>query len=85
MKARTSSRLQPGLVFGLLVAIAIPAEARPRTGSPVSVGEVGFIGSTEYGRYPLIIVADNNFNAPFQRTLFLAFAGGAGLRLAGPR
>lgn len=26
------------------------------------------------GRFPLIIVADNNFNAPFQRTLFLAFA-----------
>lgn len=26
------------------------------------------------GRYPLIIVADNNFNAPYQRTLFLAFA-----------
>lgn len=26
------------------------------------------------GRYPLILVADNNFNAPFQRTLFLAFA-----------
>lgn len=26
------------------------------------------------GRYPLILVADNNFNAPFQRTLIMAFA-----------
>lgn len=26
------------------------------------------------GRYPLVIVADNNFNAPFQRTLIMAFA-----------
>ena len=26
------------------------------------------------GRYPLIIVADNNFNDPWQRTLFMAFA-----------
>lgn len=26
------------------------------------------------GRYPLILVADNNFNDPYQRTLFLAFA-----------
>lgn len=26
------------------------------------------------GRYPLIVVADNNFNAPFQRTLMMTFA-----------
>ncbi|MFW2340586.1 MAG: esterase-like activity of phytase family protein [Acidimicrobiia bacterium] len=26
------------------------------------------------GRIPLIIVADNNFNSPFQRTVFLAYA-----------